>query len=171
MSDRKMSGAVFILIMLSLFLTRLSAMAGELNGASSTAAATNQSAITPAHNVPAMKITIKVAGKKLQATLADNPTAREFAALLPIRVAMRDLFGREKAGRLPKRISAGGPSSDVYKVGDIGYWSPSHDIAIYYHQDGERIPSPGIINIGHIDSGIEAFNVPGTVDISIERSL
>lgn len=170
MSDRKMSRGVLVLIMLSLFLAGPSATAGELNGASNTAAATNQSAITPAHNVPSMKIRIKVAGKELQATLADNPTAREFAALLPIRVAMRDLFGREKAGPLPKAISTGGPSSDVYKVGDIGYWLLGHDIAIYYHQDGERIPSPGIINIGHIDSGIEAFNVPGAVEISIERS-
>jgi len=39
----------------------------------------------------------------------------------------------------------------------------------YCRQDGENIPSPGIINIGHIESGTAAFNVPGAVEISIER--
>jgi len=170
MFDRTMPRGVVASIMLFLLLAGPGATAAELNGTSSTAAATNERAIPPAHNVPSMKIKIEIAGKELQATLADNLTAREFAALLPIRVAMRDLFGREKAGPLPKGISTGGPSSDVYEVGDIGYWSPGHDIAIYYQPDRERIPPPGIINMGHIDSGIEAFNVPGAVEISIERA-
>jgi hypothetical protein len=56
-----------------------------------------------------------------------------------------------------------------YLVGDIGYWSPGHDIAIYYRKDGEKIPSPGIIKVGHFDSGVAAFNVPGSVEVSIER--
>ena len=55
-----------------------------------------------------------------------------------------------------------------YEVGDVAYWSPSHDLAIYYHQDGESIPSPGIIPIAKIDGGAEAFNVPGSVKVVIE---
>jgi hypothetical protein len=62
-----------------------------------------------------------------------------------------------------------GRAANAYKVGDIGYWSPGHDVAIYYRQDGKRIPAPGIINIGHIEAGIEAFEVPGSLDVTIEQ--
>lgn len=81
---------------------------------------------------------------------------------------MNDLFGREKFAHLPKALSENGPRTHSYQVGDIAYWSPSHDIAFYYRQDGESIPSPGIISIGKIDAGTEAFNVPGSVKVTIE---
>jgi hypothetical protein len=34
--------------------------------------------------------------------------------------------------------------------------------------DGERIPDPGIILISEIDSGVEAFNISGSVKVTIE---
>ena len=52
--------------------------------------------------------------------------------------------------------------------GEIAYWSPGPDLAIYYRQDGESIPPPGIILIGRIDAGAEAFDVPGSVKMTIE---
>jgi len=167
MSVRKFTRGLLVIAMLSLIFARTSAAEGVTKNTSAHTSAS--SAVTPAHDAGQMKIKVKVAGKELQATLVDNPTAREFAALLPIRVSMDDLFGREKAGSLPRAISTGGPSSNVYQIGDIGYWSPGHDIAIYYRQDGEKIPSPGIIKVGHFDSGVAAFNVPGSVEVSIER--
>jgi hypothetical protein len=115
-----------------------------------------------------MKISIKIGGKTLTATLADNPTARDFVSLLPLNLSMDDLFGREKYGNLPKALSEKGPRTHRYKVGDIAYWSPAHDVAIYYRQEGGSIPSPGIIPIGRIDAGAEAFNVPGSVKVTIE---
>jgi hypothetical protein len=115
-----------------------------------------------------MKISIKIGGKTLSATLAENPTARDFVSLLPLNLSMDDLFGREKYGNLPKALSEKGPRTHSYKAGDIAYWSPAHDVAIYYRQDGESIPSPGIIPIGRIDAGAEAFNVPDSVKVTIE---
>ena len=115
-----------------------------------------------------MKINIKIGGKILTATLADNATARDFVSVLPLNVSVNDLFGREKYANLPKALSEKGPRTKSYEVGDIAYWSPSRDVAIYYRQDGESIPSPGIIPIGRIDAGIEAFNVPGSVKVTIE---
>ena len=49
------------------------------------------------------------------------------------------------------------------------YWSPGPDVAMFYRQDGQSIPSPGIIVMGKIDSGVEALNVPGSVKVTIER--
>jgi len=115
-----------------------------------------------------MKINITIRDRVLTATLADNPTARDFVSFLPLNVSMNDLFGREKYGDLPKPLSKDGPRKNRYEVGDIGYWSPDHQFAVYYRQDGETIPSPGIIPIAWIDCGAEAFNVPGSVKISIE---
>jgi hypothetical protein len=81
---------------------------------------------------------------------------------------MNDLFQREKFGKLPKALSKKAPATHSYEVGDIAYWSPNHDLAIYYHQDGESIPSPGVIPIAKIEAGAEAFNVPGLVKVTIE---
>jgi len=115
-----------------------------------------------------MKIKIGIGGKTLTAILADNETARDFASLLPLRVTMNDLFGREKYGDLPKALSKNGPSKNKYEVGEIAYWSPAKQFAVYYHQDGETIPSPGIIPIAKIDAGTEVFKVPGSVKVMIE---
>lgn len=45
-----------------------------------------------------MKINIKISRRTLTAALADNPTAQDFVSLLPLKVSMNDLFGREKYG-------------------------------------------------------------------------
>jgi len=114
-----------------------------------------------------MKIRISIADKVVIATVADNATARDFVSVLPLSVSMKDLFGREKYGDLPKALSENGPRKNTYEVGEIAYWSPDQQFAVYYHQDGDSIPSPGVIPIAKIDTGAEAFNVPGSVKVTI----
>jgi len=115
-----------------------------------------------------MKIKINIGGKTLTATLADNATARDFASILPLTLSMNDLFEPEKYGALPRALSESAPRKYRYEVGEIAYWSPDHQVAVYYHQDGETIPSPGIIPIAKIDAGPEAFSVAGSVKVMIE---
>ena len=115
-----------------------------------------------------MKIKIAISGKTLVADVADNETARDFISLLPLKLSMNDLFGREKYSDLPKALSENGARRNRYEVGDIAYWSPDHQFAVYYRQDGESIPSPGVIPIAKINAGAEAFNVPGSVKVTIE---
>jgi hypothetical protein len=114
-----------------------------------------------------MRIRIEVGRKVVFATVADNDTARDFISALPLNLSMHDLFGREKYADLPKALSESGPRKKQYEVGDVAYWSPDQQVAIYYQQDEELIPSPGIIPIAKIEGGIEAFNVPGSVKVSI----
>ena len=114
-----------------------------------------------------MKIQITIGAKILTAALADNPTARDFASVLPLTVSMKDLFGREKYGDLPKALSEKSPRKNRYEVGEIAYWSPDQQFAIFYRQDGETIPSPGIILIAKIDAGSEALDVRGSVKVTI----
>ncbi len=115
-----------------------------------------------------MKINITVSGKTVTATLMDNPTAKDFVSQLPLTLSMQDLFGREKFGHLQKALSEKGPRTNKYEVGDIAYWSPARDLAIYYRHGGESIPSPGIIPIAKIKGDTEVFNVPGTLKVSLE---
>ena len=115
-----------------------------------------------------MEINITVSGTTLTATVLDNPTAKDFVSLLPLTMSMEDLFKREKFRHLQKALSEKGPRKNTYEVGDIAYWSPARDLAIYYHQDGESIPAPGIIPIAKINAGMEVFNVPGALKVRIE---
>jgi hypothetical protein len=111
---------------------------------------------------------MRVKDKSITATLIDSKTTCDFISLLPLTLSMNDLFHGEKFAHLPKAISTEGERAHTYEVGEIAYWSPGPDVAIYYRQDGEPIPPPGIIPIGKIDAGAEAFDVPGSVKVTIE---
>ena len=104
----------------------------------------------------------------MTAHVIDTETARDFVSLLPLTLEMRDLFGREKSGDLPRPIAEGGPRTRAYEVGDVIYWSPSAHLAIYYRHVGQSIPSPGVIVLAKIDSGNEVLNVHGSVKVTIE---
>lgn len=93
--------------------------------------------------------------------LFDNPTARDFASLLPITVDMYDLFGREKPGPLPRALDVGGDRVFSYEVGDLSYWSPNRDIAIFYAADRQAIPSPGLIRLGRVETGLDTIAQAG----------
>src|SRR5438093_5912479 len=114
-----------------------------------------------------MKIRLTIDDKVITATLNDSKTTRDFISLLPLTLTMNDLFRREKFAHLSRAISEEGKRTHTYEVGDIAYWSPGPDVAIYYQHDGEKIPNPGIIVIGKLDPGVEAFHVPGSVEVKI----
>jgi len=124
--------------------------------------------VSARQQVSTMRIHIAVAGQVMEATLADNETARDFASLLPLTLSMSDLFGREKTAPLPRAISTAGPRSHTYEVGDVILWSPRPSVAIFYRHDGQTIPSPGSILIAKAHGGVEALNVPGSVRVTIE---
>jgi hypothetical protein len=125
-------------------------------------------AIANAAQNNAMKIRITVNGKAMTATLIDSATMRDFVSLLPLTLTMNDLFSREKFGHLPRALSEGGHRARSYAVGDVIYWSPGPDVAMFYRHDGQAIPSPGIIVLGKVDSGAEVLSVPGSVTVTIE---
>jgi len=124
---------------------------------------TNASALKPV-----MKIRLKIQDKVLTATLVDSKTTRDFVSLLPLTLTMKDLFGREKFAHLPRAISEEGKRTHNYEIGQVAYWSPGPDVAVFYRNDGEKIPNPGIIIIGKIDSGVEALDLVGSIKVAVE---
>ncbi|WP_039797560.1 cyclophilin-like fold protein [Nocardia araoensis] len=103
-----------------------------------------------------MQIRLSTGAGEVTARVYDNATARDFASLLPLTLDVHDLGGREKAGTLPRELAAGQGQSG-YRAGQLGYWAPSHDLAVYYLEDGFRVPSPGIVMIGEIETGLDAI--------------
>jgi hypothetical protein len=103
----------------------------------------------------------------LSATLIDSATSRDLASLLPLTLTMNDLFGREKFGRLPRPLAPGGEQTQVYGVGDIAYWSPGPDVAIFYRHDSHQIPDPGIVVVAKVTEGIEPLAVDGALPVTI----
>jgi hypothetical protein len=88
--------------------------------------------------------------------------------MLPLSIQMRDHLRREKTGRIPGPLSEQTQGSPTYETGDLGYWRPGGNVVIFYRHDGLSIPSPGIVLLGRIESGAEVFDVPGTVEVTIE---
>ena len=116
--------------------------------------------------VTAMKIRIKLQEKVITATLADNPTSRVFVSLLPLDLTLEDYAATEKISYLPRKLSTEGapPGSDP-DVGDIAYYAPWGNLAVFYKDFGY---SSGLIKVGKIDSGLEALNAPGRLRVRIE---
>ncbi len=137
--------------------------------------ADNGTTRAPSHKPPtktspkeadSMKIRLKVGGTVLTATLIDSKTTQDFISLLPLTLTLKDYAGTEKISDLPKRLSTeGAPSGSDPSVGDITYYAPWGNLAIFYRDFGF---SSGLVILGKIDSGIEAFKAPGSIIVTIE---
>jgi hypothetical protein len=113
------------------------------------------------------KIRLTFDGKAVEATLLDSATARDLLSLLPMTLTLEDYNATEKIGYPPRKLStAGAPAGVDPSVGDIAYYAPWGNLAIFYKDFGY---SKGLIGLGRIDSGIEALSMPGSLKVTIDR--
>lgn len=113
-----------------------------------------------------MKILLSFDGKAIEATLLDNATARDFLSLLPLALTLEDYVATEKISYLPRKLStAGAPAGVDPAPGDIAYYAPWGNLAIFYKDAGY---ANGLIKLGRLDSGIEALSVRGSLKATIE---
>jgi hypothetical protein len=123
---------------------------------------------TRAQQAKTMKIRMDVNGTRVTATLDDNETAREFVSLLPLTLTLEDYNRTEKISTLAKKLSTkGAPDGVDPSVGDIAYYAPWGNLAIFYKDFGY---SAGLVKLGRIDSGAEVFRRPGTLRVTIQRT-
>jgi hypothetical protein len=113
-----------------------------------------------------MKINIRVRNEVVTATLIDSKTTQDFISLLPLTLTLEDYANTEKISDLPKRLSTeDAPAGSDPSVGDIAYYAPWGNLAVYYNDFGY---SNELVILGRIDGDIEAFSVPGSVEVTIE---
>lgn len=95
-----------------------------------------------------MKIRMDVDGTRITATLDDNATSKDFASLLPLTLSLDDYNGTEKISDLPKKLSTrGAPAGVDPAAGDIAYYAPWGNLAIFY-KDFKY--SDGLVKLGTV---------------------
>lgn len=116
--------------------------------------------------VSSMMIDIDVEGAAtITATLDDSPAARDFASLLPLTLTLDDYNATEKISNLPRRLAIeGAPAGFDPSPGDLAYYAPWGNLAIFYKDFGY---SRGLVKLGTIVSGGEALDVPGSLKVTI----
>ncbi len=97
----------------------------------------------------AQKIQIQLDGRVFNAVLYENASAKDFLAQLPLTLTLSDFNGTEKIADLPKRISEeGAPAGFKPEAGDIAYYAPWGNLAIFYR---DFRYSERLIRIGKIE--------------------
>lgn len=125
-----------------------------------------RSSAMPHEEASTMKIRLMVDGKAMTATLADNATARDFVSLLPLTLTLEDYASTEKIAYLPKKLStAGAPAGVDPDVGDITYYAPWGNLAIFHRDFGY---SMGLIKLGRLDGDVGTLAGRGAVKVTIE---
>lgn len=116
-----------------------------------------------------MKIKLTVGEDVYTAILNDNKAASDFIALLPLRLTLEDYAGTEKISNLPKRLSTtGSPDGTKASIGDITYYAPWGNLAIFYRDFGF---ANGLIKLGRIESGTEKLaSLKDNFKVTIEKA-
>ena len=158
---------IFILMFLALMLatvlsSNVAKACAEPNGPTALSASPEASH----QRISTMQIRIKIGDRILTATLENSATARDFASLLPLSLSLKDYASTDKISDLPRRLSEeGAPAGIDPSTGDITYYSPWGNLAIFYRDFGY---SQGLIKRGTIVSGLEALDQPGSLGALIE---
>lgn len=107
-------------------------------------------------------------GKQLLASIDNSAAAKDFLSLLPLTLTLDDYHKTEKVSDLPRRLSTQGePEGFDPDVGDITYYAPWGNLAIFYRDFGY---SRGLVKLGSIESGIELLQHKGAIDVTIEKA-
>jgi hypothetical protein len=114
-----------------------------------------------------VELRLRAGGIVLRATMLDSETTRDFVSLLPLTLTLSDYAQTEKVSDLPRRLStAGAPEGVDPDVGDITYYAPWGNLAIFYRDFGY---SSGLVKLGIIESGVdELARMTGDFTVTIE---
>jgi hypothetical protein len=113
-----------------------------------------------------MKVRIEFNGASMTAALYDNPSARDFASMLPLHLTINDYSNNEKISYLPRKLTeeGSGPFGDE-APGDLAYYAPWGNLAFFY---GSYRYSSGLIRLGRIDGDIAPLLMRGKFDLHIQ---
>ncbi|QOZ38027.1 MFS transporter [Bradyrhizobium sp. CCBAU 53421] len=113
-----------------------------------------------------MRVGISFNEQTMAATLEDNPSARDFASMLPlVGLKIDDYANNEKISYLPRKLTeeGSGPFGNE-RPGDLCYYVPWGNLALFH--TGYRW-SQGLIRLGHIDGNFDALLMRGKFPLRI----
>jgi hypothetical protein len=115
------------------------------------------------------RIHLEVGGTVLGATLADTAAARDFLSLLPLDLALEDYAATEKIAYLPRKLSiAGAPAGTTGAAGDVSYYAPWGNLALFYARAGH---AQGLVRLGRLDdlAGVDVLRRTASTRLKIAR--
>ena len=113
-----------------------------------------------------MNIRMTMAGQIITASLEESDSARDFFAMLPLTLPLEDYAETEKIAYLPGKLTTQtAPEGIDPQVGDIAYYAPWGNLAIYYRDFGY---SSGLIRLGRITSDLDALTAQPSGTLTIE---
>ena len=98
-------------------------------------------------------------------TLNDSKAAQEFAALLRLSLTLEDYASTEKISDLPKRLSTEGAAPGFDPSGDIAYYEPWGNLAVFYK---DFRYSSGLVSLGRLDTGVDLLARSHSVQVTFE---
>jgi hypothetical protein len=88
---------------------------------------------------------------------------------LPLSLSLEDYASTEKISDLPKRLSTdSAPPGFDPSVGDIAYYAPWGNLAIFYRDFGY---SKGLVSLGRLASGADIFASSRSMQVTFELAL
>ena len=148
-------------------LSRRSVLAGTFSVTVMTRRSQGQEGGDPASQEPTeMKIQMTFDGMTMTATLYDNPSARDFASMLPLDLSIENYSNNEKIAHLPRKLAEQGSGAfSNEQPGDLCYFAPWGNLALFYA--GYRYSS-GLIRLGRFNDGFDPLLVRGEFPLRIE---
>lgn len=120
-----------------------------------------------AQGAQSMRIRISFNDQSMTAALDDNPSARDFASMLPLHDRSIDNYANnEKIAYLPRKLTEGGSGPfGNERPGDLCYYAPWGNLALFhagYHW------SRGLIRLGRIDGSFAPLLTRGAFPLQID---
>ncbi len=115
-----------------------------------------------------MKISIAMPTVTLHAALSDTPAARDFYQQLPLSLTLTDYAKTEKIADLSKPLVLDGePAGYQPQKGDITYYAPWGNLAIFYRDFGY---ASGLIYLGKFLQDISPLLSDEKVEVTISAT-
>lgn len=112
------------------------------------------------------KVRVVIDGQVINASLEESKATRDFLAQLPLELELKDYSDTEKIAYLPRKLdTSDAPAGIDPDVGDVTYYAPWGNLAIFYQDFGY---SPGLIKLGTVSTGLEHLRFSGAKSARIE---
>ena len=113
-------------------------------------------------------IKMTFAGNEIYGEILNTQSGKEFLSQLPATLKFEDYNSTEKISYLPTKLSGQGePEGFIPKRGDICYFKPWGNLAIFY-RDFRYSYSTSLIKLGILNDIDKLANIRGSFDVRIE---